>query len=248
MKQLKLMMLAMLALMALGAVASTAAMAETPAILVLEGKVTGLEFKGGEATAATALSTKNKEITGEGLTASLKGCTELEKKEKDTNSCSEGLLTFTKTKQGAVACRSENEAGVKDAIETILVKVSTLLADEKSTTKVLEPLIIFTVFGVDGKELIINCGAVKEKIHGKIGCLLLEGLKEIVVGGTLSVLCKTKEKGVQETGTCEETKAICEELAANPLLAALDGKTFESAAQTAHLLNLTANLNVFIDD
>lgn len=69
-----------------------------------------------------------------------------------------------------------------------------------------------------------------------------------MVGTALEVLCKTKEKGVQEAGACEETKAICEEWKNNPLLAALDGKTFESAAWTVHLLNLTANLNVFIDD
>jgi hypothetical protein len=147
-----------------------------------------------------------------------------------------------------LTCRSETEAGVKDAIETTLVKVSALLAAEKSTTKVLEPLLIFTVFGTDGKELILNCGATKEKVKGKFGCLVLPGLTEIVAGANIEVLCKTKEKGVQETGTCEETKAICEDLAKNPLLAALDGKTFEAAAWTFHLLNLTANLNVFIDD
>jgi hypothetical protein len=230
-----------------GAMAATAAMAETPAILVLEGKVTELKFEGSEATQKTALSTKAKEITGEGLTATLKGCTELEKKEKDTNSCSEGLLTFSKMKQGAVNCRSETEAGVKDAIETVLVKVSMLLADEKSTTKVLEPLRIYKVFGVDGKELIMNCGAVKERVKGWVACLLIPGLTEIPAGNFIELLCKTKEKGVQETGTCEETKAICEELAKNPLLAALDGKTFEPAALTYHL-NEFVNKNIFIDD
>jgi hypothetical protein len=230
-----------------GAVAS-AAMGETPAILVLAGKVTEVKVSGEEKTTKTALSTALKEFTGEGLTATLKGCTELEKKEKDSNSCSEGLLTLTKIKQGALTCRSETEAGVKDAIETILVKVTALLAAEKSTTKVLEPLLIFSVFGVDGKELIWNCGGSKLKVHGKIGCLVLPGLTEITAGSPIEVLCKTKAKGVQETGTCEETKAICEELAKNPLLAALDGKTFESAAWTFHLLNLVANLNIFIDD
>jgi hypothetical protein len=229
------------------AVASMAAMAETPAILVLEGKVTELKFEGSEATQKTALSTKAKEITGEGLSESMKGCTELEKKEKDSDSCTEGLLTLTKVKQGAVACRSETEAGIKDAIETVLVKVSMLLADEKSTTKVLEPLRIFKVFGTDGKELTINCGAVKEKVKGSVACLLIPGLTEIPAGNFVELLCKTKEKGVQETGTCEETKAICEELAANPLLAALDGKTFESAALTYHL-NEFVNKNIFIDD
>jgi hypothetical protein len=231
-----------------GAVASTAAMGETPAILVLSGKVTELKFSGEEITAKTALSTKLHEMFGEGLAATLKGCTELEGKEKDSNSCSEGLLTFTKTKQLVVGCRSENEAGAKDPSETVLVKVSTLLADEESTSSVLQPLLIFSVFGVDGKELIINCAATKEKVHGKIGCLLLPGLTEIVAGANMEVLCKTSEKGVQETGTCQETKAICEELAKHPLLAALDGKTFEAASQLAHLLDLTANLNIFIDD
>ena len=156
-------------------------------------------------------------------------------------------MTFTKIKQGAVTCRSETEAGVKDPIETVLVKVSTLLADEKSTGGVLEPLLIFTVLGVDGKALIWNCAAQKLMVKGKIGCLLLPGLKEVVAGGTLEVLCKTKGKGVQETGTCEETKSICEELQNNPLLADPDGKAFESAAWTFHL-NLTADKNIFIDD
>jgi hypothetical protein len=64
-----------------GAAASTA-LGETPAILVLAGKVTELKFSGEEERTKTALSTKNKELSGEGLTATLKGCTELEKKEK----------------------------------------------------------------------------------------------------------------------------------------------------------------------
>ena len=250
MKHFRLMMLAMFALLAIGAVSSTAAMAESdgpPAILVLEGKVTALKFEGNEATQKTVLSTKAKEISGEGLSATLSGCTELEKKEKDTNSCSTGLLTFTKTKQATTACRSENEAGTKDAVETILVKVSTKLGAEKSTAGVLQPLIVLSVFGVDGGVLTINCGAVKEKVKGQIGCLLLPGLTEIELTVKIEVLCKTKEKGVQETGTCEETKALCEELAKNPLLASLDGTNFETAAQTAHL-NLTISAMLFIDD
>jgi len=250
MKQLRLIMLAMFALLALGAVGSTVAMAEDgpPAILVLEGKVTDLEFKGSNA-AATELSTlNNKKIEGVGLEASLKGCLPLGgTNEKDTNLCHEGLLKFEKTKQGAVACRSETAAGVKDAIETILVLVDAHLADEKTSTSVLEPLIIFEVLGVAKEaELTINCGGVKEKVKGRIGCLLTPGLTEIAAGAAITVSCKTKSAGDQETGTCEETKVLCEELAAKPLEGNL-GAGFEMASQST-TIEVKANKNIFIDD
>jgi hypothetical protein len=171
----------------------------------------------------------------------------LEAKEKDSNLCHAGLLTFSKVKQGAVACRSENEKGEKDPVETILVKGDTHLAAEKSTAGVLQPLGIVEVLGVGGeKELTINCGAVKEKIKGRFGCLVLPGLKEIVVGEKIEILCKTNSAGDQETGTCEAAKLTCEELAAKPLEANLGGG-FEMAAKTFHI-NGTANKNIFIDD
>ena len=258
MKRIRLMMLAIFALLALGAVSSTAAMAESdgpPAILVLEGTVTGLEFKGpdeGEnGKAKTALSTLNKKsIEGEGIGATLSECVTLEGKEKDSNLCHKGSIDFLKTKQGAVNCASESEKEgkiTKDPAETILVLVDAHLADEKSTGGVLQPLLILEVLGINKEaELKINCGGVKELVKGRIGCLVLPGLKEIVAGEKIEVLCKTKESGDQETGTCEETKVLCDELAKKPLEGNL-GAGFEMAAQTAHI-NLTANKNVFIDD
>jgi hypothetical protein len=219
-----------------------------PAFLVLEGKVTDLSFSGSDATQVTTLTNlEGKEIKGKGLSATLNGCTTLEGKEKDTAHCTTGLLTFTEFKQGELACRSETLAGVKDPIETILVKTTALLGAEKSTAGVLQPLLVRTPLGVDGNPLLINCAALKETIIGQIGCLLLPGLTEIAAGGTIEVLCKTKSAGDQETGTCEVTKALCEALAKNPFEAKLNGVTFSMAALTWHL-NLTANKNIFIDD
>ena len=213
--------------------------------------MTELKFEGEEAAAKFAISTLGgKELTGEGLSATLGECLVLEGKEKDTNLCHKGLMTFTKLKQGASACRSEIEKegkSEKDAVETILVKVDAHLAAEKSTGGVLEPLLILTVFGVDGKELTINCAAVKEKVKGKIGCLVLPGLKEVATTGSVEVSCKTKSAGDQETGECVETKVLCEELAKNPLEGSFNGTTFEMASLSL-TLKLKANKNIFLDD
>ena len=219
-----------------------------PAGLVLEGEAKELRFEGSEASQKVALSTLGgKEISSEGLAFSGSECTTLEGKVKDTNACHKGTLTFTHAKQGKVLCRSENAKGEKDPIETILTGGEGRLAAEKSTSGVLQPLLVLTVAGIAGEvELTINCGGVKDEVKGKIGCLALPGLKEIVKGEKIEVLCKTKSAGDQETGACEEPKATCEELAKNPLEANL-GAGFEMAAKAFHL-NVTANNNVFIDD
>ena len=228
--------------------AGAVAAAEGPTVVVLEGKVTELEFSGSEAAQKTALSTLGgKEIKGEGDTATVSECVTLEAKEKDSNLCRHGRHTFLRLKQGAVACRSENEKGEKDPIETVLTNEDVHLASEKSTGGVLQPLAILEVLGIAGeKELTVNCGAVKEKVKGKIGCLVLPGLKEVATTESVEVLCKTKSAGDQESGTCEETKVLCEELAKNPLEANL-GAGFEMAALTGQL-KLKANKNIFIDD
>jgi hypothetical protein len=244
-------MAAALAIVALvcGAGAAVAAAEDgPPAILVLEGKVTDLAFTGSDATQVTTVTNlEGKEIKGKGVSATLKGCTTLEGKEKDTAHCTEGLLTLTEFKQGETGCRSETLAGVKDPVLTILVKTTALLGAEKSTAGVLQPLLVLTPLGVDGNPLLINCAAVKEKVTGEIGCLWLPGLKEIATTESSEVLCKSKSAGDQETGTCEVTKTLCEQLAKNPFEASLNGTTFSMAALTWHL-NLTANKNIFIDD
>ena len=249
MRQVKLLVFAMFALIALGAVSSTVAMAADgpPAVLVLEGSVSELKFEGHETVGSTLSTLGGLSVTGGEVLATLSECLPLEGNEKDTNLCHKGVLDFTKTKKEATACRSENAKGEKDPIETILVLVDAHLADEKSTGGVLQPLLIFEVLGIDkASELTILCGVVKEKVKGRIGCLVLPGLTEITAGSAIEVLCKTKANGDQETGTCEETKLLCEELAAKPLEANL-GNGFEMAAMAAHL-NVTANKNIFIDD
>jgi hypothetical protein len=230
--------------MLMAGVAASAATAETPAILLLSGKVSELktELKGGTWKIETV---GLKSIAGSGATATITECEELDGKALDTNLCAD-LLTLTGAKKEKVACRSETLAGVKDPIETILVKVDLHLDSEKSTTGVLQPLLVFKFHGVDGdEEVIVNCGGIKYKIKGKVGCLLLPGLTQIASGGKIEVVC-IQEKGKQITGTCVETKLLCEELANDPFLADL-GAGFETAGLDLRVEG-SFNKDVFIDD
>jgi hypothetical protein len=244
MKQAKLIVFAVLALFAFGSAAAAVANAETPALLIPSGSVTELTATGTGTTSKLEIE-GGKTLTGTEVSASIKGCTALEGKETDTNSC-EGTLIFKGVKKEATACRSENAKAEKDAIETVLTKLGLKLADEKSTEGVLQPLLISKVLGINGEtELTVACGLVKTKVKGRIGCLLLPGLTKIAAGGKMEVLCKVKE-GKQETGTCSETKTTCEELAADPFEGNL-GEGFKKGGMSIHLEG-SFNKEVFIDD
>jgi hypothetical protein len=231
-----------LVVLAVAGFASSTAIAEdsTPLILVLSGeKISGLKGKG-EAKEEALVETeagktiKCKTSTGE-LTATFGGS------ETDINLAS-GTLASIGCKQGAVACRSETKAGVKDPIETVLASWDVHVGDEKSTENVLEPVLFIRL----GKEnLLINCGGVKEEIRGGFLCLILPGLTNIPANVSTTILCK-ESKGKETTGTCENEKAFCEEVAKSPLEANL-GAGFEKAGFLIHFVFFW-NLMIFIDD
>jgi hypothetical protein len=228
MRQARLLVAALGALLALCALCAAVASAEdpnSPMLLILEGSsVTELKgtFKGGEGSFSTL---GGKAGTGTEGEASLKNCKESAASAKDTNLC-EVLLTLKGVKQGLVSCRSESSAG-KDAIESILVLADVHGASEKSTSGELEGLLLLKVLGVAGEEeLTVNCGGLKDKGKGVIGCLLTPGLTTVAAGGTGTLACKQSATTHDaETGECEQ---LCEWLTNNPFQANL-GSGFEDA-------------------
>jgi hypothetical protein len=251
MRQLKLLMLAVLAMFALGAATSAVASAveaeepNNPRVLILTGNVSELtaEFKG---EASLLETTDLKSLKGLTATATLANCESISGKPLDLNLCKDVAITFFDVQKGAVNCSSENLKKEKGAIGEVKTLVDLHIADEKSTAGVLQPLLIALVLGIDLEPiLLINCGGLKQEVKGKIACLLLPGLTNIAAGGNVEILCKQKE-GVLETGTCEETKALCELLAKEPLEANL-GAGFKAAAFSVHLLG-TFNRDIYIDD
>jgi hypothetical protein len=250
MRRLELFLLAMLSILAFGAVATTVASAEDgpePALLTSEGKVTALqgEFKGGASTIST-LGGKVTEATG--VTMTIAGCEELEKKEKDTNLCHSTRADFTgwTAEEKKVNCRSENAKGEKDPIGTVLTLLDTHLAAGVKGTE-LTPLVIFEVLGI-GKEaeLTIVCGVLKDKVKGRIACLLAPGLTQVAAKGKFEVLCKAKSNGDPEEEECTQLPTTCKELKEKPLEANL-GAGFEMVALAVHLEG-SFNQGVFIDD
>ncbi len=247
MKKAKLLTFAVLALLAFGALSAAVASAEdpnSPELLILEGSSVR-ELKGTFKGGAGSLSTlAGKEGTGTESSATLSGCKE-GASAKDTNLC-EATLTLKGVKQGKVACRSESATGTKDAIETILVVGDIHGAAEKTSNGELEGLLLFKVLGQAGgeEELTVNCGGVKDKGKGVIGCLLTPGLTTVAAGGTGTLACKQNATTHDaETGECEK---LCEWLKEHPFEANL-GNGFEDAwlsfSGTGSL-----NLSVYGDD
>jgi hypothetical protein len=250
MKQLKLLMLAMLSILAFGAVATTVASAEDgpePALLTSEGKVTALvgEFKGEKSTLSTL---GGKILEGTGVTATIAGCEELEKKEKDTNLCHSTKVEFTgvTSEEKKVNCRSETAAGAKDGIGVVLTLLDAHLAAGVKGSE-LTPLIIFEVLGIAKEaELTIVCGVLKDKVKGRIACLLAPGLTQVAAKGKFEVLCKAKSNGDPEEEECTQLPTTCKELKEKPFESNL-GAGFEMAAMAVHLEG-SFNQGVFIDD
>ncbi len=259
MRQVRTLMLALLALFAFGAMATAVASADSePALLILEGKVSELKFTG-EGGPSTLSVLKNEVfLTGKTVKATLAGCLELGGP-LDTNLCHEGLIEFTGvvSHKGATetTCHSETLAGAADPAGVVLAKLETHLAAEESTEKVLEPLLVSIVLGVDGTlakadDLRINCTLIAT-VLGRIGCLILPGLEEIEAG---KLLCKTDEtekkpNGDQLTGTCTVTEKLCKELKEDPFSATFGkkGEVEEMAAMLLHLEGAFTKM-IFIDD
>jgi len=253
MRQLKLLLIAAFALLAFSAVASAVANAEedkgSPSILVTNATT----FEGSFTLGASVLSQlkSTQRLESPSGSAVIKGCKELGGSKTDTNLCV-GLITFNKVKSNlGTACRSETEAGTKDPVETVLVAVDIHIASELSQEKVLQPLAIFVVLGQAGeeKDLVINCGGIKDKVLGAIGCLLLPGLKEIAKEvESWEILCKADltegvPNGDQLTGTCQQ---LCE------LLEKTFGSTLgvETQEMAAFLVHATGKFNqtAIVDD
>ena len=237
MREFKLLLIAAFAVLAFGAVASTVANAEedkgSPSGLVTNATTFESNVRFGEST-ISQLKSAQRLSSPEG-SGTLKGCKELSGSKTDTNLCV-GLITFNKVKTTlGTACRSESEAGAKDPVETVLVAVDGHLASELSQEKVLEPLAIIVILGQVGeeKDLIINCGGVKDKILGAVGCLLLPGLKEIAKeveaweATCQSDLTEKVPNGDQLTGTCQQ---LCELLTEKPFGSTLGVETQEMSA------------------
>jgi hypothetical protein len=247
MSRLRQLALAVLSLLALGGGFAAVASAEDgpPAILLLSGSVTELNgsFKGGTGELQTL---GGKTLDGTGVTGTISGCVELGRSKTDTNLCHETTVTITGVKQGKVNCESENEKKKKDQEGTILVHGDAHLADEKTSGGVLEPLGIAEVLGINKEsELTINCGGVKDKIKGRLGCLISPGLENIAAGGNVKLTCEQKE-GDQIIGKCVETPTLCKELEEKPFLANLGGGFEMSGLRIA--LEGSVNKDIFIDD
>jgi hypothetical protein len=239
-------LLTVVLLLACGAGASVARAEDgSGTLLLLENGVTKLEAKL-KAGASELVTLGGKTLTATGAEAALKGCENLEGSEKDTNSCKNVTLTFTGVKQGKVNCRSEMSSGEKDPVETVLAITDLRVAGEETSTKSLAPLVLFKVLGtLEGEEeLTINCGGVKNKARGVLGCLLLPGLEGIPTTKEAEVTCKinatTKDA---ETGTCETS---CEWLKEHPFESNL-GVGFEDSWISIQAKG-TFNKDVFLDD
>jgi hypothetical protein len=249
MTRVRLVVIAAMALFAFGAVSASMAQAEAlaPEVLCLENCAKTIEatFKG----LASELSTLGGlALTGETVKGTLTLCKPLEGNEKDFNLCEPVLLTFTGVKQKKVACRSEMGNGEeKDVIETVLVATDLHLASEETSGGVLQPLVLFKVLGAlpgeESNELTINCGGVKNKVKGTIGCLLSNGLENIPTTKEVTLACELNASHDAVTGKCE---VLCEWLTTAPFLSNL-GNGFEDAWMKVSATG-KFNKDVFIDD
>jgi hypothetical protein len=249
MRRFRTLGLTAMTLFAFGAFTASALAVETeeennPRILCLTTKCSELEgtLKGG----ASFLEDLNgKSLGATGAEAKLKNCENLAG-EKDIALCKDVPLTFTGLKKEKVSCRSENAKGEKDPVETILVLLDLHIAAEKSTTGVLQPLLLAKFLGTALEEQVTsNCGGVKTSLKGILACLLLPGLTNIPVTGEVEVRCEVNTTTHDPvTGTCN---VLCENFGKIGLTSTLDGKT-----EVDSWLNITLkgklNKDIFIDD
>jgi len=260
MRKATLLAFAALALFAFGGFASSAMAEEadqnSPSILVLEG--TPAELEGhfethkGETPELITLSNKNT-LSATRALALLKNCKAITGFPSDTNLCEPVVIDFNGVKQEKVNCRSENTKGEKDPIETVLATLDLHLAAATILPSgELVPMLLARLLGMSGlsgeENLKLVCGVIKIEVKGVFACLLLPGLKIIAAGGNIEILCKVNTTSHDpEEDMCE---ILCEPWGSGfpiGVLADLDGKTFEDAAELLHLLG-TLNKSIFIDD
>jgi hypothetical protein len=248
MRRVKLLGLMALSLFAFAAVTASSAMAEEdpnpPRILCL---VAGCEAIEGTLTAGASelVGLSGKTITGTSAILALKGCEKSEEGTKDVTLCKDVPLEFKGVKKETTACRSENLKAEKDPIETVLLLLDVHASTETTSGGVLESLILAKVLGVDlDTELILNCGLVKVKVKGWIGCLA-NGLKNIATTENFEVACVVNASHDKVTGTWKGL--LTEEAEKEPLQATLNGSTFEDAWETIKLEGKPTK-DIFIDD
>ena len=260
MRKVKLLGVMVLALFAVGAFTASSAFAvedpfEKPEILVLAGTVE--ELKGvltGTNPELIQLSNANtiKATKAELLLNQLgkPECKPLEGSTTDFNLCIDVPLHFTGVKQGAVACRSENNTGGKDPVETVLTLLNLHIGAELTAAKVLLPIIFAAILGTNLEEEVkFNCGTLKSAVKGLgkgpgvINCLLLPGLLENTK--KIEILCKVDATTHDaEVGTCN---ILCLDFGVLGILASLNGTAFEHAWELIHLEG-ELNKDIFIDD
>ena len=250
MRYLKPPILAAVAMFAFTTVGAAVAQAETarePALLLLENGVTTLtaKFKGTTSSLATL---SGKEIAGTGDSGEVKSCKN-SGSEKDSTLC-EVLLTFTGVKKETkVACRSETQnEKEKDAVETVLVSTDIHLASEETSGKILQTVALFKVLGEKSgeaaEELVINCGAVRERVKGVLPCLLDPGLENVPTSQEAEIACdQDATSHDQVTGKCA---LLCEWLTEHPFEANL-GNGFEDAGMNVAVRG-TFSKDIFLDD
>jgi hypothetical protein len=247
MRTVKLLGFTALALLAFGAFTASAFAVEDgkPQILCLVAGCETLEgtLKGG---ASRIEDLAGKTIAATASEAKLKGCKNDEAGTKDVNLCVDVPLALTGFKKEAVACRSENAKGEKDAVETVLTLLDLHMAAEETSAKVLQPLLTAQYLGTALEaEVTIVCGVVKSKVKGVLACLLLPGLANVQITEKVTINCEvniTTHDPV--TGTCT---VLCEDLGKIGLIATFDGKTETDAWENIRLEG-SLNKDIFIDD
>jgi hypothetical protein len=166
-------------------------------------------------------------------------------------------LHFEGVKQEEVACRSENNKGEKDPVETVLTLLELHVGAGKAFEgKVLTPVIFAKILGTgDEEEVTFNCGIVKIRVLGGtekepkgaavILCELGPGLVNVPTTSNVEVLCKVNTTTHDaQPPTCE---VLCTDFGPVGLFADVDGKTFKDAWELIHLEG-KLNKDVFIDD
>jgi hypothetical protein len=250
MGRLNLLVLVAFALVALSAFAAPGAYAAeseesgNPRILTLEGKVTELSgtLKGG---AGGVVELNGEEFEGTAATLALEKCKEGKGLPRDTNLCEDQKLTLTGVKENKVACRSENNKGEKDPVETVLSLLDLHVAAELTAAKVLQPVFLAKLLGTALEEEVkVICGIVDQSVKGVFVCLLLPGLENIPTTKEVEVLCKINEATHDpETGQCV---TLCEVFGKIGVFILFDAVEIDSTV----VLHLTGKLNkdVYIDD
>jgi hypothetical protein len=237
MRKLKLLGATVLALFAFGAFAASA-FAENPEILVLAGEAKEVEgtLKSGTAELINLKGTKTSKAKEAQLL--LKNCENLAGAVKDGNLCKDVPLTLSKYKLEETNCRSENNKGEKDPVETVLSLLDLHISSGGTT---LGPIILALVLGTGLEEEVrFVCGILKIKLTGVLSCPLSPGLKNTE---EVEIVCTVKANDP----VIPACSVLCEEFGKVQGLTATYGEE-KLDAWLAVTLKGKLNKDVFIND